>query len=271
MTQKNSLVGIIHHLNGGPDLPDENYLTTATSGMLKYAATQKGDPERVLDAIKTSKRLGLDLLVGPEFALVAQENFPYASVEARDLLNALREETEGSQTLVLPGTMVVYTKSGYLYNVMPVLQNGRIRHVCFKSSDGGSSDFRPRGERVFPVEHFQDVLRTSRNGLFSSGEVRIGVEICSDWGYLYDQGVTGLDVQVHSCMGGDQTYSVLRKGGYLVYADEYSKRHFVRRPVQAFPPGKFSLDESWSYDEVKPSQEPNENLTVYELPERLSF
>jgi hypothetical protein len=212
---------------------------------LETSVPDTKNPKKIIEAIKTGKKKGLDLLVGPEWGLCAsaekpsstfsvhdymsffpprevldarklQCEKPYSPREALKVINALRNATKGSDMVVMPGTMMIYTNSGRLYNVMPVVSNGKLIYSVLKYNDGGSSLFNLGG--ILKFMHGR-----SHGYTFKHDGIQFGIEICADSCSLArttsQNGSKGLDIQILSSCGDRYTISALRRGGYFICSD----------------------------------------------------
>ena len=201
------------------------------------------NPERIIEAIEKGKKKGLTLLVGPEWGLCASAekpsstfsvrdymsvlsprealdywrgNIPYSPREALKVIDALCDATKGSDMVVMPGTMMVYTQSDRLYNVMPVVSNGKLIYSVLKYVNGGSSDFALGGLKFESGRE--------RGAVFEHGGIKFGVEICADRGGLESK-LDGCDekdkpdIQVLSSCGADKTVWAAKEDGYLLCSD----------------------------------------------------
>ncbi len=144
------------------------------------------------------------------------EDVPYSPREAVRVINALRNATKGSDMVVMPGTMMIYTNSGRLYNVMPVVSNGKLIYSVLKYNDGGSSLFNLGG--ILKFMHGR-----SHGYTFKHDGIQFGIEICADSCSLArttsQNGSKGLDIQILSSCGDRYTISALRRGGYFICSD----------------------------------------------------
>ena len=240
-------------------------------GLNTCVGTHDGS-HKVLQCIKRAKRQNLDLLVGPEWSLMAfysstkrlspkeivdlyAENYPTASTapiksnsflpysphEARKLINLLKKATKGSDMVVMPGTMMLYTNVRKLYNVMPIFKDGRLIYSVLKNSDGGSSDFDVRG--LLSFKH----PTPKRAYSFEENAIKFGIEICADTGTLAASlKPHSLDIQVLSAAGVRKTDTdALKETGFLVCSDGAmdSDARYVRNARSVDIPASFMDDD----------------------------
>ena len=97
-------------------------------------------------------------------------SIPYSKREYEKLLNGLKAASKGSDMLIFPGTAMFYDSNRILYNVMPILRNGKVIKSIYKFNDGLGSDFNLEGElRLYPSETNYEGYRKGQYSL-SYGE-----------------------------------------------------------------------------------------------------
>jgi predicted amidohydrolase len=139
-----------------------------------------------------------------------RDNIPYSPREALKVIDALCDATKGSDMVVMPGTMMVYTQSDRLYNVMPVVSNGKLIYSVLKYVNGGSSDFALGGLKFESGRE--------RGAVFEHGGIKFGVEICADrgaWEASWMAVTRRINPTYRSCRraGPIKRYGLLRKTG----------------------------------------------------------
>jgi predicted amidohydrolase len=212
----------------------------------KAYITEKTNLQATLGCITAGKELGLDLLVGPEWGLMLGQDedaelspkdatkfypanpwrLPYSPREARKIINLLKDATKGSDMIVMPGTMMIYTSALKLYNVMPVFRDGKVIYSVFKNKDGCSTEYNLDGTLKLALQA-QGKKRVSS---FECAGIKFGVEICADRGLLASSLPSrSLDIQVLSSSGVCYTETLaLKETGYVVCADGNTASSNVR-------------------------------------------
>jgi hypothetical protein len=205
-------------------------------GAIRMNSKYTGDPLEVIGAIHAAKRMKLDLIIAPEWALNRKYpndgdsvREPYSPAEARQLIHALARATLGSRLIAMPGTMMVATPtqrtgnsspfqsrtSTALYNVLPIVSKGRLVYSITKESDFGSSSFDLRREMLLSYSPKSRVLER--------GGIVYGIEICGDTGSLYRDvqydSTKRVDVQVLVSCAKPTPVCAIRPGGIMLAAD----------------------------------------------------
>ncbi len=262
-----------------------------------------GNPYIIRRSIKKAKEMDLDLLIAPEWGLMSRysEKFrmaprdakklipsdeqklinpayirlPYSPREARSLISILEKDSKGSDMIIMPGSMMIYTDSKHMYNTMPVISNGNIVYSVIKNYDGGSKSFSPdkyigRKKAMFKLwpdsRNFNDFKKVS---VFTQNGINFGVEVCADAGVLgKSTGKDSLDIQVLISAGSRWTdLTALKKSGYVIFCDgDPYKRTYGHVTVEEciYSPGPVSvgLKESKTFLD---HEIVNNNLYVYHL------
>ena len=101
---------------------------TLSIGLIRINTETYRDYRASIDAVKDSARinrkLNLDVIVGPEWSLMNRraDEEPYSPEELKEVIDYFNEETRGTNTLFIPGTAVVRTRHGNIYNMLPMMQ-----------------------------------------------------------------------------------------------------------------------------------------------------
>lgn len=165
-----------------------------------------------IDAILTEviRDIDADIIVAPEYTYTTDinKNKPLSEKEKDKFLEKIIKETDGKNKLVIPGTFVWIEENKYLKNATYLLYNGELIGRYDKMRDGGESFYARKYNLLFARGH--DL------GLFTWQGLKIGIEICADWGILEQKGVQNRDLLFLIACGLNQniTPSVLRTGGY---------------------------------------------------------
>ena len=150
-------------------------------------------------------------------------NIPYSKREYEKLLNDLKTASKGSDMIIFPGTAMFYDENRILYNVMPVIRNGKLLKNVYKFNDGLSSEFNLEGAlKLYPSEIYDKndySLSYGKDPVIRFNGIRTSVEICADAGILQKYGVHGLDLQILSSCGNSSTTDVINNNGYLAVVD----------------------------------------------------
>jgi hypothetical protein len=148
---------------------------------------------------------------------------PYSKREYENMLKDIKYASKGSDMLIFPGTAMFYDENRVLYNVMPVISNGKIVKNIYKFHDGLSSRFNLENAlKLYPYNkcNKEDYsFSYGKNPIINFNGIKTSVEICADAGMLKRQGVNGLDLQVLSSCGNSATDRVINKQGYLAVVD----------------------------------------------------
>ncbi|MCL4373152.1 hypothetical protein M1384_03770 [Candidatus Parvarchaeota archaeon] len=175
-------------------------------------------------------------------------DIPYSKREYERVLKDLKIASKGSDMLIFPGTAMFYDKNMTLYNVMPILRNGKVIKSIYKFNDGLSSRFNLRGAlRLYPSEtNYEEYkkeeysLSYSKNPIINFNGIKTSVEICADAGILKRYGITNLDLQILSSCGNSSTDNAITRKGYVVAVDGFrdvnirvsGKGLFKQRPIE---------------------------------------
>ncbi len=238
-------------------MSDESYYVGIIKLNTGFSHNKGHNTRTTIKCIKEGVKRGLDLIVGPEWGLasnysltdkfaprdavnlfaavypdvpktaIKRSRLPYSPREARKLINIIKDITKGSNAIVMPGTMMIYTNGKNLYNVMPVFRDGKVIYSVFKNEDGGSCKFDLDGalHLCAPGRDSED----ARVSTFKQNGLHFGVEICADRGLLRTKvAPRSLDVQVLSSCGLDDTETdALKNDGYQICSDGQSGLSYV--------------------------------------------
>lgn len=211
-----------------PKLPKDS--TKYTIPVREYLSTNRG---------RFAAKDALEYFTQP--VLQRHTQLPYSGRETTRILKILCEESRGSETLIMPGTIMVYTKAKKLYNVLPVIYNGHIIYSVFKYWDGGSTCFDLGGTLKYNDDEFKRSLIKRLNGVFYHKGLKFGVEICADSGLLKKTyKVSDLDIQILSAAGNSQTINVTNENGYVICADSCCNTQYIQRGLDKIAPVKYS-------------------------------
>jgi hypothetical protein len=175
--------------------------------------------EKTLSIIEKTKKLDLDIIVGPEWSLMDNrfdDEIPYSWAELEKLLYILKSTTKRTGELALAGTVVIYTRNGKMYNFLPAVYDGNVIFSTIKANDGGTSFFNNGNYELIGRDY-------SITNDFEWKNLKIGVEICADAGSLYRKGKRNLDLQMLISSGLRVTNLAVKKGGYLICSDGVPK------------------------------------------------
>jgi hypothetical protein len=204
--------------------------------------------EKTLAVLEKSKTLGLDLIIGPEWGLMNNnvDEKPLNYKKFAKLLDYIKGISKQSDTLIMPGTAVISTKSKNMYNVMPVFYRGKVIFSTIKKADGGTS--------FFGNERYRLVGRNySIENTFQWKGLNIGIEICADSGRLYYERKNELDIQILSSCGMRDTNLSIGDNKYLICSDgDHSPgiNHYIIKNLRA-EPGKKPGDYMDLYEPMK--------------------
>lgn len=113
-----------------------------------------------------------DVIVAPEAAFSTK---PVLPKEGKDrLVERIRGASEGSSTLVLPGTFL-WKDNGQLYNSSPIVSDGRVLKEYFKETTDRQDQY------VADTEGLVHITGNNQGGADWNG-INVGVEICRDHG-----------------------------------------------------------------------------------------
>ncbi|MEM0142722.1 MAG: hypothetical protein QXL94_02015 [Candidatus Parvarchaeum sp.] len=148
---------------------------------------------------------------------------PYSKREYENVIKGLKMASRGSDMLIFPGTAMFYDEDKVLYNVMPVISNGKLLKSIYKFNDGLGSEFNLENTlRLYPSEVYPKgdySLSYGKDPIIKFNGIKTSVEICADAGILKKYGVTDLDLQVLSSCGNSSTEGVINRNGYIVVVD----------------------------------------------------
>ena len=181
-------------------------------------------------------------------------SIPYSKREYQSLLNDVMDASKGSDMLIFPGTAMFYDENRVLYNVMPILRNGKIVKNVYKFNDGLGSRFNLENAlELYPYNKHEKEnysLSYGKTPTINFKGITTSVEICADSGILKKYGVDNLDLQVLSSCGNTSTDRVINKQGYLAIVDGF-------KSVTVHVSGKY-------IPKLKPLEK-SSNLSVFNL------
>jgi hypothetical protein len=232
-TKKHScLTTNLQSIDPSPVDPNTYYLQSTPHYLLRFFCTPKGEDKQsgrpglkvatiadsssdlnsILDAVEVAKKEGADIFVGPEWSFMEIHPDPYSPRETRQILEKLRAASKGSKMLIVPGTLMVYTASGRLYNLLPIFGDGKLMYSYIKRTDGGSKDYNLQRYKL---------QFGKKSGVFTYGGLKFGVEVCRDAFAcgLYERGVRNLDVQILSSAGNSYTTAAINDSGITICVD----------------------------------------------------
>lgn len=237
--------------------------------------------EKTLSLIEKSKKLELDMIIGPEWSLMdnnSGDEIAYPYYELEKLLYKIKNIA--TEELILPGTAVISTKNMKMYNFLPVIYNKKVIFSTIKRKDGGTSFF---NNGKFEIVGRDYLVKNE----FNWKNIRIGVEICADSGTLYFNGTRNLDLQILVSSGVRITNLALKKGGYLICSDGLPKgrKTYVIKTNEKYDPNSdvdltdfrklfkkkessylanFKYDSEMPFDFIAPYSR-HKNLDIYHL------
>ncbi len=185
--------------------------TPIICGMIQTVTSSYGSNlEGILTAIETAVRAGCTMVVAPEYSFFPATG-PLSEFEYRDYLKKLHAITKGSSALVIPGTLM-WKKKGHLHNSTSIFSDGELVYEYHKMRDGGESCI---ATRFGLIPHYGEAI-----GLFSWNGLKVGIEVCADYGMLAVNGVRDCDVLFFiSCGIYYPAVPCVRKGGYAIVTD----------------------------------------------------
>jgi|TARA_B100001971_G_C18079092_1_gene477281 hypothetical protein len=134
---------------------------------------QDGLVERIASIVNGNN---LDVFLALEWLFVPKDRL-YKEPEKEDIVHRLAELTADSGALVIPGTML-WEDRRYIYNTAHVISGGEVSEY-HKFSDGGSIRMsRERGCQ-------KRLRKQKRKKRFNWNSLDIGLEICSEGGFLF--------------------------------------------------------------------------------------
>ncbi|EEZ92536.1 MAG: hypothetical protein BJBARM4_0898 [Candidatus Parvarchaeum acidiphilum ARMAN-4] len=152
-------------------------------------------------------------------------SIPYSEREYKRVLNDLTNVSKGSDMLIFPGTAMFYDEDRVLYNVMPILRDGKIVKNIYKFNDGLGSKFNLENAlELYPYnKHDRDnySLSYGKTPIINFRDIKVSAEICADAGILKKYGVKDLDLQILSSCGNNSTDRIISKQGYLAIVDGF--------------------------------------------------
>jgi hypothetical protein len=148
---------------------------------------------------------------------------PHSKKEFEKILTAVAGASKNSGMLIYPGTAMSYDKDRILYNVMPVIKDGKVLKAVYKFNDGLGSKFNLEGSlMLYPSETSKDPdysLSYGKDPIIDFNGIKTSVEICADAGILKEHGINNLDLQVLSSCGNSSTVSAVNNRGYIAVVD----------------------------------------------------
>ena len=195
--------------------------TTMPVGILTTKTVEGADQEGLVERIgEHISKHNLNIFVGPEFLFMPKDRL-YSKQEKDAIIQRLAEFTKDKEILLIPGTIMWEDEESF-YNTAPVIANGKILGEYHKQTDGHSiKHAKKRG--VTKEYHMGD-----RFGMYDWGDLKVGVEVCADYGNLRAEQPEGIDLYIIPSAGFDYGPfgGVMREGDEL-RSPPISKRGYI--------------------------------------------
>jgi hypothetical protein len=189
-----------------------------------FADSIRISPELVEKSVIEAAK-NYDIVVAPEYSFFSHEKGPSTRKSINDYLEKLKEASE--TTLLVPGTFIWY-EGEKMFNTCYVLFDGEVIHQQDKIRNGGEISI--AGEASKKMDG--DLCYQSGEELktFLWRELKVGVEICADYGGFSRAGETNLDL-IFLVSAGEfdlpASMKSVKEEGYGVVADGFSQVYNV--------------------------------------------
>ncbi len=164
----------------------------------------------ILTQILQAANQGFDIVVAPEYSFLPKKG-PLNQEELNSLLEILKQSNQNA--LIIPGTFVWYENDS-MYNTCYVVHKRQVIAEYHKIREGGES-------RIAYIHNLIPCFG-SQTCYFEFRGLKIGIEICADFGSLIKAGFSDLDLAFlvsYSNSNADLTFQSLKNGGYVVVND----------------------------------------------------
>ena len=185
------------------------------------------DPDYIEYGPKDAKKILLEKIHDGKERFYAIPHIPHSKREYERVLSDVKKASIGSDMTIFPGTAMFYDKNRILYNVMPVISNGRVIKNIYKFGDGSGSAFNLDGAlKLFPGEVSPDKndysLSYGKDPAVYHNGIKTAAEICIDTGILNNRyGINDLDLQILSSCGNSYAVPAVGDNGFIAVTDGF--------------------------------------------------
>ncbi len=182
--------------------------------------------QTILSAIESSN---YDLIIAPEYSYFPNTK-PLQTEDNQEIRTEICAATNGKSSLVLPGTIVWKDQNDDMRNSLYAFSNG-IELIEYHKINPCN------GEKLYAYSYDLNYSSGISPAVFNWNQLKIGVEICLDYGELNKFNFNNLDLRVLIASGSSEGFrkidlSVLKQDGVALAIDGFFGYHYaVKKPL----------------------------------------